>query len=110
MAHIFAVTVTDAEYKALNLVVPNADEWVEDAIRDKIRRCKNRLVEEHSNNPDLLSQQDQAEVQQDLVNAGAIMKSPKEWPDAVKNKVIERTTMKTRVERDSEELQKLINP
>ena len=46
MAKTFTVTITDAEEKAFAWAVVDPEEWVEDAVKNKCRKAKDRLYDE----------------------------------------------------------------
>ena len=46
MAKTFTVTITDAEEKAFAWDTVAPDDWVENAIKNKCRKCIDRLYEE----------------------------------------------------------------
>jgi hypothetical protein len=103
MAYTFKVTVTDEEYKAFNLIVPDADEWVDNAVRNKVRKCfiyvSEEAIKDISSNFDPT---DLAEIQAEMVAGGDIMKSPKDWSAEVKGMIVNKVKMKTRAQRDLE--------
>jgi hypothetical protein len=51
MAHTFEVTITDEEYRAFNLRVPDADEWVDHAVRNKVRKNMIWIAQERQSKP-----------------------------------------------------------
>lgn len=44
----FIVTVSDAQLKALEWGIVDVQEWVNNALHNKARRCIDTIVEEHS--------------------------------------------------------------
>lgn len=104
MAHTFSITLTDEEYKAFNLIVPDADEWMENAIRNKVRKCLIYVAEEHVRSPELLDQADIDGITQLMVAEGCTLNGPRGWTDKVKHELVKKTKMKTRKERDLETL------
>jgi hypothetical protein len=107
----FKVILTDEEYRAFNLIVPDADEWVDNAVRNKARKCLIYVAERTAQNIDnLLDPADRAEIEADMLAAGDVMKAPKHYSDAVKKKIAAKTKLKTRVERDAEEMAAMTPP
>jgi len=50
--------VTEEEVKTAEIVIPDLREWIEHALRNKIRQCLDRLVLEHTDyNPARLTPQ-----------------------------------------------------
>jgi hypothetical protein len=100
MAHTFKVTISDDELKAFNLIVPDADEWVDNAVRNKVRKCFIYVAEEATK--DISSNfdpTDLAEIQAEMEARGDIMKAPKDWSEVVKGMIVNKVKMKTRKER-----------
>lgn len=44
----FTVTISEEELKALEWNIYNVQEWIQNAISNKARRCVDSIVEEHS--------------------------------------------------------------
>lgn len=44
MAHTFTVTITDSDKDAFDFVSTNADQWVENAITERVRIAKDEIV------------------------------------------------------------------
>lgn len=110
MSHTFMVTVSDEEYKAFNLVVPDADSWVQHAVKEKIRQCGIRIAEEHSRNPSqYLTPEDRTAIKAVMDSNDDAMKEPKNWSVPTLREIINRTSMPTRAERDEAEIQQLNN-
>jgi hypothetical protein len=106
MAHTFTITITDEEYRAFSLRVLDPDDWVDHAIRNKIR--KNMIwIAEEAGKPDAFDAVDQATVEALMVQEGDIMKPPKEYSDVVKAEMAKLIKMDTRVERDDAEMAKM---
>lgn len=102
MAHTFEVTITDEEYRAFNLRVPDADEWVDHAVRNKVR--KNMIwIAQEAILPGALDPADKAAIEAILVEEGDVMKAPKDFSDRAKKEMAKRIKMKTRVERDKDD-------
>lgn len=105
MAHEFKVIISDEEYRAFQLIVADPDEWVEHAVRNKVRKCMIYVAERVAQNVGgLLSPSDRAEIEADMLAAGDVMKQPKHYSEAIKKKIAAKTTMKIRAVRDEEEL------
>lgn len=100
MAYTFQITVSDEEYQAFNLIVPDADEWVDNAVRNKIRKCMIYVAERTAEDTSSLDQADLDAINNMILAEGAVMKQPKHWSDDVKKEIVKRTKMKTRAERD----------
>jgi hypothetical protein len=102
MAHTFQVTVTDEEYKALNLIVVDADQWVADAVTGKVWNSNLRALEMILSDLDVnLLPADKAALQQYLVDNDLVMVPWKKWPKALLKQIVEKTTLPSRVERDA---------
>ena len=54
--------------------------------------------------PGMLSPADRATIEALMVQEGDVMKAPKDFSDAVKSEIAKKVIMKTRTERDAEEL------
>jgi len=104
MAKQFKVDVSDEEMRAFELIVIDPDAWVDNAVRNKIRKCLIYVTEAVAKNRlGLLDPADLAEIEADLIAAGDVMKEPKNYSEDVKKKIAKLTKMKTRVVRDAEE-------
>ena len=101
----FKVNISAEEARAFELIVSDPDGWVENAVRNKVRKCMIYVAERVAQNVEgMLSPSDRAEIESDMLASGDVMKQPKHYSDAIKKKIAAKTTMKTRVERDVEEL------
>ena len=104
MAHTFSFDVTDVEYKAFELLVLDPDAWVEHAGRNKIRKAAIRIIEEHVKDPSAyLTPTDITAIKAVMDANNDTMKQPKDWSNATKAEIINRSTMPTRAERDAAE-------
>ena len=64
MAYQFKVDLTDEEYKAFTLIVNDPDEWVENAVKNKVRKCLIYTAERTAQNADnLLDPADRQEIE-----------------------------------------------
>jgi hypothetical protein len=103
MAHTFTVTITDEEYRAFSLRVLDPEAWVDNAVRNKIRKNMIWIAEEGAK-AGALAPADKQAIETLMVQEGDVMKAPKDFSDSVKREIAKRVIMKTRVERDAEEL------
>jgi hypothetical protein len=103
MSHTFTVVVTDEEYRAMELIMPSPDDWVNHAVTWRAYKCLIDVAQ-RSIEQDKLSSEDQLEVQQDLTAEGTLLSRKDKWSMEVLKKITTLTSMKTRVERDAEEL------
>jgi len=103
MAHTFTVTITDEEYRAFSLRVLSPEDWVENAVLNKVRKNMIWIAEEASK-PDAFDPTDKQAIEALMVQEGDIMKPPKQYSDTVKREMAKRIKMKTRTERDTEEM------
>jgi len=103
MAHTFTVTITDEEYRAFSLRVLDPDGWVDHAVKNKVRKNMIWMAEEGAKAGMLLPADKQA-IEALMVQEGDVMKAPKDFSDVVKQEIAKRVLMKTRVERDAEEM------
>jgi hypothetical protein len=109
MAKQFKVDIDDAEMRAFEIIVPDPVEWVENAIRNKVRKCLTYVTEQVAGNTlGLLSVDDRQEIEADLIAAGDVMKQPKHYSEAVKKKIALKSKLDTRVERDQKEHDKMV--
>jgi hypothetical protein len=106
VAHTFSVTITDEEYRAFERRVDNPDTWVADAVANKVRQSLNFVAEE-SSKPGMLDDVDEQAVSDLLIQEGAVLKAPKDYPDIVKQEIAKRINLPTKVDRDLAELPKL---
>jgi hypothetical protein len=102
MAYKFTIDLTNEEFKAFNLIVPDAEGWMRNVIMNKVRKCFNYVTEAIASDTSLLDPQDQAVISQMVGAEGSMLKSPKDWSKEIKREIVKRTKMKTRVERDQE--------
>lgn len=100
MSHKFSVTISDDEYRAMQLVVPNPEEWVDHAIKWKAFKCLLRNTQATLADAAMLDPADMQEIQQDLLDAGMLIVDRKKWPKAIHEKITRKSKMKTRAERD----------
>jgi hypothetical protein len=100
MPYTFKITVTDEEYRAFGLIVPDADEWADHAVRNKIRKCVERVVDATMQDFGLLTDTDRAAVEQTIIAEGDVLKPPKLWSNKTKSEILKKTKMLTRKERD----------
>jgi len=55
----YTIEITEEEFKALDATILDIQAWTQHAIKNKARRCINRLVEEYSDkNPKRMSEAD----------------------------------------------------
>jgi hypothetical protein len=101
MAHTFKITVTDEEYRAFNLRVPDADAWVDNAVLNKVRKNMNWIAQEASMEG-ALDPADRVAIEAIMVEEGDVMKAPIQYSGRVKREIAKLIKMKTRVERDLE--------
>jgi len=58
----YTVEITEEEFKALEATILDIQEWTQHAIKNKARKCIDRLVEEYSDkNPKKMSLDDKLE-------------------------------------------------
>jgi hypothetical protein len=101
----FNVDITPEEARAFELIVPDPDEWVENAIRNKVRKCMIYVAERTAQNIDnLLDPADRQEIESAMLAAGDVMKAPKHYSPEVKSLIASKTKLKTRAVKDAEEL------
>ena len=79
---IISVTLTDEEYKVLEWQLISPEQWVEDAIKGKISKSEERML------------------------VGLTDKRIEKLTEKEKKDLIKNSTLKTRVERDEEELRR----
>lgn len=104
MAHQFKVDLTDEEYRAFELIVRDPNEWVRNAVLNKVRKCLIYTAERTAQNADnLLDPADREEIEALMVANGDALKAPKHYSPEVKKMIAAKTKLKTRVERDIEE-------
>ena len=105
----FNVDITDEEARAFELIVPDPDEWVQNAVLNKVRKCMIYVAERTAQNIDnLLDPADRTEIESAMLTAGDVMKAPKHYSADVKKLIAAKTKLKTRVERDAEEMAAMI--
>ena len=80
--HTFTITITDEEYKVLQWQLVNPDQWVIDAIKNKILNSQSRMLLELSD------------------------KQPNKLTEQEKKDLIISSTLPSRVERDAVEVLK----
>jgi tmRNA-binding protein len=104
MAHTFKITIDDDELRAFNLIVPDADEWVTNAALGKVRKCLIYVAQEHAKDFSLLDASDLAAITQMVQDEGLTLVPPEKWSKAIQKEIAKRTKMKSRKERDEEQL------
>jgi len=101
MAHTFTVTITDEEYRAFSLRVPDPEAWVDNAVLNKVR--KNMIwITEEAGKVGSFDPADQSTIEALIVSEGDIMKRPRDYSDKVKKEMAKLIKMKTRAERDAD--------
>ena len=65
MSHTFTVTITDEEYRAMELILPSPEEWVNHAVTWKAFKSMLRVTDGSLDESDMLNSSDKAEIQQD---------------------------------------------
>lgn len=108
MAKQFRVDIDDAEMRAFELIVPDPVEWVENAVRNKVRKCLIYVTEQVAGNMGLLDAADRQEIEADIIAAGDVMKQPKNYSVSVKKKIALKSKLDTRVVRDQKEHDKTV--
>jgi len=83
---VYTVELTDAEVKAMELVVPDAQEWITNAVFGKVSKCIERVL-----------------IEYDLTPTRAEKLSAQE-----KEQIILAANVKSRKERDAVELEAMI--
>ncbi len=108
MSHTFRIVISDEEYKAFELIVPDPDEWVEEIVFNKVRKCMIYVAEMIAKDPDAyLSPANKSIVEQSMINEGDIIKAPKDYSMATKKLMAANTTLPPRKQRDIEDLGEL---
>lgn len=55
----FSIEITDEEFKVLEATILDIQAWAQHALKDKARKCIDRLIDEYSPvNPRLMSESD----------------------------------------------------
>jgi hypothetical protein len=106
MAYKFSIDLTDEEYAAFNMIVIDADAWMENAVRNKVRKCLIYVADMVAQDDSLLDPADLAVIAQMINDEGVTLKAPRKWSDSIKHEIVKRTKLKTRKERDAEELER----
>lgn len=109
MSKTFTVNITDEEMAAFERVVPDADEWVENAVRNKVRKAILRVVEATMNDIDnQLSPADKQTLNNALVAQDLVMVPWKRWPKGILKQIAFKSLLPTRKARDAAELEALV--
>jgi hypothetical protein len=108
MSHTFTITLPDADYKAMELMLSDPDDWVAKAVRNKARKCLIRLAEYVGQDPQgSFSAEGLAEIEKDITDAGMLMQQPKHYPKPIRRKMALLTTIPLRADRDQAEMDKM---
>jgi hypothetical protein len=108
MAYTFTIQVSDTEYKAFQLMAEDPDDWVDHAIRNKIRKLGIRLAELHASDPERwLTATDRQEIKAVMEANGDLMRSPANWSTQTLKAIVDRTTLPTMLERNAAEYEAL---
>jgi hypothetical protein len=101
MAHTFTITISDEELKAMNLIVPDADQWVTDAVKSKARKTALRAVGMILSDLDnTLLPADRTTLNQYLVDNDLVLVPYKDWPINTLKLIVEKTILPSRADRD----------
>jgi hypothetical protein len=104
MALQVVIDLDDAEEKAFNLIVLDAETWIRDAVRGKLVKCGKRAMRLLKEYPDALTLQQKTQLQSTLDAAGVPFGSPVEqWPLNIIKQVVVAMDIPTRAERDAAE-------
>lgn len=77
MAHTFTITVTDEQYKAIELEIIDPDAWVDHAAKNRIRKAGIAVVEAHAKDPTAwLTAADRTAIKAIMDVNGDFMKRP----------------------------------
>jgi len=106
MSHTFTVEITDAEYKAFLIRVEDPDKWVEHAVREKVRRCVDYVVEK-TVREGYLSKPDLDSIAAMVASLQEIFINPVEYSTGLKEQIINKGTLDTAaVQREKEALER----
>jgi hypothetical protein len=99
----YIITLSDEEDKALAYVCEDQQAWLNNLAHNRCRKaieevCKKALGEDDTECE--LSPQDKAEIVQDMVNTGSMFVSPKQLPQQIKSKILQRARVETGKERN----------
>lgn len=92
MAYTFKITIEDEEHTALQLILDDPDGWVEHAVRNKVRKCLDRVVEfTFFDLEESLTEADRQEIQDEMAAQGDALKTPKHYSDETKKLIAKKT-------------------
>ena len=101
----FNITIDDAVQKAMEWDIVNLDEWANNAIFNKARRCADSIcqlaLEDKTNT--ILSLENKQLLRTYLDNQGIVLTSVKQLPDSIKKEIVKRANIKSAAERQAEE-------
>ena len=96
MSHIFTVEITDEEYKAFSIRVVDPDGWVDHAVREKVRRSMEYVIEETIKNSSL-DPADATSISNTIAARGEVLKNTKDYSDEIKQAIVGASKMDTAV-------------
>lgn len=102
------ITLDDDTIKAMAWDIVDINAWVNNAIFNKDRQCKDEIcriaLEDHSNT--VLSLADKVIIREALGNLGIILTTTKRIPEAIKRQIVQKANIKSAAQRKDEGLGK----
>ena len=104
-----SVQITDEEKKALEWDIVSLQEWADNALHNKARRCADEIIrlalEDKTHT--ILSLEDKQLLRTYLDNQGIVITSIKQLPNNIKAEIVKRANIQSAAERNAEEEKKL---
>jgi len=101
--------ITDEEKKALEWDIVSLQEWADNALHNKARRCADEIIrlalEDKTHT--ILSLEDKQLLRTYLDNQGIVITSIKQLPNNIKAEIVKRANIQSAAERNAEEEKKL---
>jgi len=100
-----SVQISDEEKKALEWDIVSLQEWADNALHNKARRCADEIcklaLEDKTHT--ILSLEDKQLLRTYLDNQGIVLTSIKQLPNNIKAEIVKRANIKSAAEREAEE-------
>ena len=99
-----SVQISGEEKKALEWDIVSLQEWANNALHNKARRCADEICKQalEDKTHTILSLEDKQLLRQYLDNQGIVITSIKQLPNNIKAEIVKRANIKSAAERQAE--------
>lgn len=103
----YTVQIADEEERALLWDMVSVQEWLDNAIHNKARRCADEICKQalEDKTHTILSLADKKLLRDYLNNQDIVLTSVKQLPNNIKKEIVKRANIKSAAERQAEELE-----